>query len=492
MTGKQKAVLAVLLGAQFMFALDFSILTVALPRLQNELGFGLDTVQWVITAFALTAAGFMLMFGRIGDLIGRKVLFLTGMALLTASSLVGGFATTPLVLVIARVAQGLATAIVVPSGMALLTTSFPEGPLRTRALGLNGALLSLGFGSGAVLGGVLTDVWSWRWTFLINVPVGAVLLVAAAVLIVESRAVERLPLDVPGTATVTVGLLALVWGLTGAERHGWTSPDTVISLTAAIILLIAFYAIELRASAPLAPVRVLRSNAVRWGNLGGLITFSMESAVAFLLTLYMQQVLALTPMQAGLMFGCLGIGAFLGGTITSTIIERIGAKRTLVCGLLVQAANTVVLVWLTETVLVGVVMVLVTSFIGGLGHVLAIVSYTVVATSGIPDHEQGLATGLATMTQQVAFTVGIPVMSTIAATQYGPLQDGVATRDGVLAGTTLGFLIDGLIILVGALAISAFLRAPQPTITAASNADNLAPLRPRTDPSTPREPMKEN
>lgn len=472
MTGKQRAILVVLLGAQFMFAVDFSILTVALPRLQEELGFGIDSLQWVVTAFALTAAGFMLMFGRIGDLFGRKKLFLCGMVLLTISSLVGGLATTPTILIIARVAQGLATAIVTPAGMALLTTTFPEGPVRARALGLNGALLSLGFGSGAVLGGVLTDVLSWRWTFLLNVPVGVLLFVAAVVTIAESRSDDRPKLDVPGTVTVTLGLLALVWGLTGAERNGWAAAETLIPLACAIILLVSFYAIELKAPAPLAPVRVLRSNSVRWGNLGGLITFSMESAVAFLLTLYLQQVLELTAMQAGLMFGFLGTGAFLGGTFASRFIERLGSKNTLIWGLIVQAANTIVLFWLGEAKLISVIVVLATMFIGGFGHVLAIVAYTVVATSGIPDSEQGLATGLATMTQQIGFTLGIPVMSTIAATQFGQLHNGVATKEGVLAGTTLGLLVDGLIILAGALAISAFLRSATPKPPSTGDAEH--------------------
>lgn len=461
MTARQKAIMVVLLGAQFMFAVDFSILTVALPRLQGDIGFSIDGLQWVVTAFALTAAGFMLLFGRIGDLFGRKKLFLFGMLLLAGSSLVGGLAETPEVMIAARVAQGLATAIVTPSGMALITTSFPEGPMRNRALGLNGALLSLGFASGAVLGGVLTDALSWRWTFFINVPVGILLFIAAVVSISESRSDERPKLDLPGAVTVTLGLLALVYGLTGAERNGWTSPQTLIALGAAVVLLVAFYVTELKSPAPLAPVQVLHSNSVRWGNLGGLITFSMESAMAFLLTLYMQQVLDLSPMEAGLMFGFLGIGAFLGGTFASKVIGRLGAKNTLVWGLVIQAVNTGVLFWLGEAKLVSVLVVLATTFIGGFGHVLAIVTYTVVATSGIPDREQGLATGLATMTQQIGFTLGIPIMSTVAATQYDHLSGGVATKGDVLAGTTLGFLVDGLVVLVFAVAIAVFLRSIQ-------------------------------
>ncbi len=380
------------------------------------------------------------------------------MALLTVSSLVGGLAGNPELLLVSRVAQGLATAIVTPNGMALLTTSFEEGPLRTKALGLNGALLSLGFASGAVLGGVLTDALSWRWDFFINVPVGVAILIAAPLIIRESRGETRPKLDIPGSVTVTAGLLAFVFGVTNAENYGWSATQTWLSLVVAAVLLGAFYAIELRAASPLAPVRVLKANSVKWGNLGGLVTFSMESALSFLLTLYLQQVLRLNPFETGLMFGFLGTGAFIGGTVASRIIGSIGAKRSLVLGLVIQAVTTGALFALGEDRTVGIVAILAATFVGGFGHVLAIVSYFVTATSGIADHEQGLATGLATMTQQIGFSLGIPILSAVAASQYGHLVNGAATRHGVLTGTTFGMLVDGLAVLAGALLIALFLR----------------------------------
>jgi EmrB/QacA subfamily drug resistance transporter len=459
MTGKQRAILVVLLGAQFMFAVDFSILTIALPEIQNSLGFRLDSLQWVSTAYALTAAGFMLLFGRIGDLFGRKRLFLVGMALLTVSSVAGGLATDPAIMLSARVAQGLATALVTPSGMALLTTSFEEGPLRTKALSLNGALLALGFAGGSVLGGILTDVLSWRWDFFINVPVGVALFCAGFVVIRDSAAPQRPKLDVPGAIAVTAGLLAFVYGITGAERVGWSDPRTWGVLIAAALLLSAFYLIELKSAAPLAPVRVLHSNTVKWGNLGGLITFSMESALSFLLTIYLQKVLDLTPFQTGLMFGFLGIGAFIGGMMAARINALIGAKRGLLLGLAVQGVMTAALYGLGESKAAGIPLVLAATFIGGFGHVLAIVSYTVCATSGIPNEEQGLATGLATMTQQIGFTLGIPILSAVAASQYGVLKNGAYTVHGILHGTTIGILVDGVAVLAAALLISAFLRS---------------------------------
>jgi predicted MFS family arabinose efflux permease len=305
---------------------------------------------------------------------------------------------------------------------------------------------------------VLTDLLSWRWDFFINVPVGVALFIGGILVITDSVAEDRPKLDVPGSITVTAGLLAFVYGVTSAEREGWDSPQTWATLLVAAVLLVSFYVIELKSAAPLAPVRILKANSVKWGNLGGLITFSMESALSFLLTLYLQQVLGLTPFQTGLMFGFLGLGAFLGGTFASKIIARTGAKGSLVLGLAVQGVMTGVLFWLGEDKTVGIAAVLVTTFVGGFGHVLAIVAYTVVGTSGIEDREQGLATGLAAMTQQIGFTLGIPVMSAVAASQYGALDNGVASAAGVLDGTTFGILVDGLVVLAGALVISVLLR----------------------------------
>lgn len=224
MSSRHKLVLTLLLGAQFMLAIDFSILNVALPVVGRGLGFGLDQLQWIATAFALPAAGFTLLFGRVADLAGRRRMLLAGMALLAAGSLVGGLATTPAMLLTGRVLQGLATAIATPAALSLLTTSFPEGPLRTRALGLSGALMSAGFTVGAILGGVLTDLLSWRWAFLVNVPVAVLIFAVTPVVVAESRSRDRARLDVPGAVTVTGGLLALVYGITSAGSAGWGSP----------------------------------------------------------------------------------------------------------------------------------------------------------------------------------------------------------------------------------------------------------------------------
>ncbi|MFJ8884294.1 MFS transporter [Streptomyces sp. NPDC102402] len=452
MTARQKLVLVLLLGAQFMIAVDFSILNVALPAVGDGLGFSLADLQWIATSFALAAAGFTLLFGRVADLVGRKRLFTGGMAVLGLSSALGGFATSPEVLLTARVLQGLATAAVTPAGLALLTTAFREGPLRERALGLNGALMSAGFTAGAVLGGLLTDLLSWRWAFFVNVPVAALVVALAPSVITDSRPAGRPKLDLPGAATVTGGLLLLVYGLTRAGESGWTTPTTLTALLVGAALLTAFWFVEKRAVAPLVPVRILRRRSVVWGNATGLIAFVTETSLVFLLTLYLQEVLGYSPLATGLAFGVLGIGTVIGGMAGGRAVGRFGSRRTIVTGGAVQAAATLSLValgtsggWIT--------LLLAATFVGGVGNMLMIVGFMVTATSGLPDEEQGLATGLATMTQQVGITLGIPVMSAVVTA-----RSGTDTGPGaVLSGVSAAVLVNAALVLAGALLAGAFL-----------------------------------
>lgn len=445
MTSRQKLVLVLLLGSQFMIAVDFSILNVALPVVGEGLGFALGDLQWIATSFALTAAGFTLLFGRISDLFGRKRVFLGGMAVLAASSALGGFANSPTVLLVARVLQGLATAAVTPAGLALLTTAFPEGRLRERALGLNGALMSAGFTAGAILGGLLTDLLSWRWAFFVNVPVALMVLAIAPAVITDSKPTGRGKLDVPGAITVTGGLLALVFGLTQAGEHGWTEPGTLLSLPAGAALLGLFWFVERGSSAPLVPVRILKRRTVIWGNTAGLIAFVTETSLVFLLTLYLQEVLGYSPLATGLAFGVLGLGTVIGGTLGGRAVGRFGTRNTIIAGGVVQAAATLSLV-LLGTSGGWIALLLAATFIGGVGNMLVIVGFMVTATSGLDDGEQGLATGLATLTQQVGITMGIPIMSAI-----------VTAHAAVLPGVTAAIAVNSVLVLVGAIAAAVFL-----------------------------------
>ncbi|SEG57365.1 Predicted arabinose efflux permease, MFS family [Nonomuraea solani] len=433
MTTRQRLVLVLLLGSQFMLAVDFSILNVALPVIGTGLGFALADLQWVATAFALAAAGFTLLFGRIADLFGRRRMFLLGMTLLGLSSLAGGLATSPGVLLVARVAQGLATAIVTPAGLSLLTTSFAEGPLRARALGLNGALMSAGFTSGAILGGLLTELLSWRWAFLVNVPVALAVLVAAPALLQESRPPDRPKMDVPGAVTVTAGLLALVFGLTRVGEH---PPQGVVALGLGAVLLVAFWFAERRSAAPLVPVAIMARANVKWGNLAGLIAFATETSLVFVLTLYLQEVLRYSALATGLTFGVLGLGTVLGGVVAPRVLGALGTGRALSAGFAVQAAATASLALLGAGT-GWIWLLLVATFVGGVGNMVAIVAFMVTATSGLPDSEQGLATGLATMTQQIGITMGIPIMSAVVTAAMGTVLQGVIVA--VLVNAALAF-----------------------------------------------------
>jgi MFS family permease len=425
-SGRQRAVLLVLLGAGFVFAADYSILNVALPRVGAGVGLSLTGLPWIVSAYTLPAAGFMLLFGRLADLFGRRRVFLAGMIVLTGASLLGGFATNPEMLLAARALQGTSTAMAVPAGLSLITTTFNEGPLRDRALGLNGAILSGGFTAGALVGGGLVSLLSWRSAFFVNVPIALAILVATPLLITESKISERVKLDLPGAVTVTGGLLAVVYAVIETN---------IISAVAGVVLLGAFWVIESRSSAPLAPVHFLKRPAVKWGNFAGIVIFSMETGMIFLMTLYLQNVLSFSPGETGLIFGVPGLAAVFAGPIAGRIIGRFGSREVLTAGMALQALMVLPLVFLGSG-RVALAVLVPALFLGFFVHVTCIVSYTVVGTSGMPNEEQGLATGLTSMTHQVALTVGAPVMVSIAASQHGELT-GTHLALGVNVAVTL-------------------------------------------------------
>ncbi len=455
MTGRQRLILILLLTASFTLAVDFSILNVALPTIGADVGFSLENLQWIATAFALCAAGFTLLFGRVADLFGRRRLFLLAMGLLGVASLVGGLATDPTMLLAARVAQGLATAAVTPAALSLLTTSFPEGKLREKVLGLNGALMAAGFTSGAILGGLLTDLLSWRWAFFINVPVALIVVLVAPAVLEESRPSERPRLDMPGAITVTLGLLAIVFGVTTAGERSWTDPLAMGSLAAGVVFLLIFWVVEQRVAAPLVPVAILKRGTVAWGNFAGLLAFITETSLVFLLTLYLQKVLGYTPLAAGMSFAVLGIGTVTGGLVAPRIIGRIGNKNTILLGFAVQTAGTLPLVLLGPSG-AWMPLLLVATFVGGVANLIAIVGFMVTATSGLPDGEQGLATGLATMSQQVGITMGIPIMSAIVAAKVNSL--GGESAANVLTGVTTAIWVNAALCVVAGALVAAFLR----------------------------------
>ncbi|MGV9895391.1 MFS transporter [Streptomyces tendae] len=464
LSSRDRLVLFVLCAAQFMVALDFSVLNVALPVLGADLGMSTSALQWAVTAFALPSGGFLLLFGRMGDLYGRRRLFLAGLTLFGAASLLATFAWDPASFLAGRALQGLGAAAIVPTGMSLLTTTFPEGPARDRALGISGTLLSLGFTVGMVAGGVLTDLLSWRSTMGLLALFALVVLPLAPRLLPESRTPERPRLDVPGAVTVTGGLLSLIYALTTAAEHGFGRTDVLVALGAGLLLLAAFVAVESRTRAPLVSLPMLRRRTVAWGNLGGLVTFSMMSTVVFVLTLYLQEILHLSAFETGLVFGVQGVLSVVAGSYAPRVIGRFGARRTLVGSLAGQGALGLSLLALGEG---GWSVVLATAAVSlaSMCHLGAIISYGLTVTSGVPDQEQGLATGLVTSTQQVGITVGIPLLGVLATTA-ADLRSGVHTV----------LVLDAVIVLAAAVLVAVGLRGNR---AAGSGAVEAEPLRAR-------------
>lgn len=443
---RDKLVLFVLCAAQFMVALDFSVLNVALPDLGADLGMSRSALQWAVTAFALPSGGFLLLFGRAGDLFGRRRLFLTGLAVFGASSLLATLAWDPASFLAGRALQGLGAAAIVPTGMSLLTTTFPEGPARDRALGISGTLLSLGFTVGMVAGGVLTDAFGWRSTMALLTVFALIVLPLAPGLLPESRTPDRPRLDVPGAVTVTTGLLALIYALSTAADHGFGRADVLVTLIAGLALLTAFVVVESRSAAPLVSLPMLRRRTVAWGNVGGLVTFSMMSTVVFVLTLYLQEILHRSAFETGLVFGAQGVLSAVAGTYAARVIGRFGARRTLAGSLAGQGALIAALlglgtgswsVWLATAAV----------SLASMCHLGAIVSYGLTVTSGVPDEEQGLATGLVTSTQQVGITVGIPLLGVLA-----------TTSDDLLGAVHTVLALDAAIVLAAAVLVGLGLR----------------------------------
>lgn len=376
------------------------------------------------------------------------------MVLLGVASLVGGLATTPALLLAARVGQGLATAMVTPTALSLMTTMFPEGPARSKALGFNGALMAAGFTAGAVLGGLLTGAVSWRWAFFINVVVAVIVLVLAPAVLKEPTAGQRPKLDVPGAVLITVALVALVFGIDNAGNQGWTHAGTWGAVIGAVVLFVVFLAVEAKTTEPLVAPGLLKRSNIAWGNIAGLLGFATMTSLVFLLMLYLQEILSYNAITAGLILGVLGIGTVIGGLIAPRIVGATNPKATIILGFLLQAVATVPLAFISDS-RGWLIPLLITTFIGGVANLIAIVGYTVTSTMGVESEQQGLATGLVTMSQQVGIALGTPVMSALAVSVVA------AT---LLPGLQLAIGVNAALCLAAAVLVGVFLRLPKQPI----------------------------
>jgi EmrB/QacA subfamily drug resistance transporter len=448
-------ILVIVCLAQFMVVLDVSIVNVALPSIQEDLGFSAASLQWVVTAYALTFGGLLLLGGRLADLFGRRRIYLLGLALFTGASLLGGFAGNQATLIAARSLQGVGAAVLSPATLTILTVTFTEHRARARALGVWSAVAAGGGAAGALFGGILTQYLSWRWILFVNVPIGVALFLFARPYLVESRAGgPRRRLDVAGSVTVTAGLMALVYAIVHTDEVAWRSRSTVLALSVAALLLGAFVLIEAKlADHPLVPLRLFRSRAVTGADAVMFCFGASMFAMWFFLSLYLQQVLGFDPVVTGLSFLPQTAAIALGATISGRLAPRLGPRNVLMVGAFLAAGG---LYWLSF-IRVGSGYwpgVCTGGILCTLGMGLAFTPIALSATGGVRREEAGLASGLVNSSRQIGASVGLAVLSTVAASRITSLLDGkVVTpelqRAAMTAGYARGFLIASVIALAG-------------------------------------------
>jgi EmrB/QacA subfamily drug resistance transporter len=451
--------LAVIVAAQFMVVLDVAIVNVALPTIKNDLHFSQTSLQWVVTAYSILFGGVLLLGGRMSDLLGRRRLFIAGLTLFTASSLLDGLAWSEGSLIAFRSAQGLGAALVSPAALSILITTFEEGRERNLALGIWGAVSGGGGAAGVLLGGALTSSFSWSWIFFINVPVGLLVLALVPRLLAESRArVDHRHFDVLGATSITAGLMLLVYAMTRAAQHGWGSAETIALLAVAAALIVTFVGIELRSTAPLLPMRLFRLRTLSGSNLAGLLLGGALFSQFFLLTLYMQQVLHYSALQTGVAYVALTFAIIVFANVSQALALRVGIRPLLPMGLLLAAAGLVLYARLP--VHGHYFWDLFPPFIlSGVGMAFAFIPMTIGAVTGVKPAEAGIASGLINTSQQIGGAIGVAAATTISSTytsHYLQSHPGaVPTSAGAL---THGFAI-AFYVLAGLAALAAVLAA---------------------------------
>jgi EmrB/QacA subfamily drug resistance transporter len=406
--------LALLATAQFVIVLDASIVNVALPSIGRDLDFKQDDLSWVVNAYTLIFGGFLLLGGRLADLLGRRRLFMAGLLLFATASLAGGFAQSELWLIIARAVQGLGAALVSPAALSIVTTTFREGAERNTALGVWGAVAGSGGAAGVLLGGMLTEWAGWEWVLFVNVPIGLAAVALAPRLLAESRDVDRVRhFDVAGAITVTGGLAIGVYALVDANNAGWTSTQTLVLGAISLALLAAFGAVERRSPYPLVPFSIFRLRTLRGSNVVGLLIGMSLFSMFFFISLYLQQVLHYSALKAGFAYLPLALCIIFSAGLASQLVTRVGFKPTLIAGLLFIAAG---LFWFAQVSAGGSYLgdVLFPSILAALGLGFAFVPVTIGAVTGTEPSEAGLASGLINTSQQVGGALGLAVLSSIA------------------------------------------------------------------------------
>jgi EmrB/QacA subfamily drug resistance transporter len=449
--------LALIVTAQFMVILDVAIVNVALPSIKTDLGFSQENLQWVISAYAILFGGVLLLGGRLADLLGRRRLFIAGLALFAVSSLLCGLAWSEASLIGFRAVQGLGGALLAPAALSLLMTTFAEGRERNLALGIYGAASGSGAAAGVLLGGLLTSYLSWSWIFFINVPVGIAAIALTPVLLRESRAeLEHRHFDFAGAASVTAGLMLLVYAMTRATSDGWGSTSTLGLLGGAVALIAGFVAIEFRSRYPLLPLRIFRSRNLSAANGAMAIVGGVAFSEFFLLTLYLQDVLNYSAVESGLAFVAFAGTVVVISNVAQWVTGRLGVRPTLTFGLLLSALSVGLL---TRLPVHGVYFRdLFPAFVlGGAGMGLSFVPVTIASLTGVERADAGVASGLINTSRQIGGAIGLAAVSAIAAasthgTSVAALDHGFQTALYGLTG----------LLLVGAVLVLAFVRPPRP------------------------------
>jgi EmrB/QacA subfamily drug resistance transporter len=434
--------LALVCSAMFMTILDVSIVNVALPSIGTHLHFSRENLQWVISAYAITYGGFLLLAGRTADLLGRRRVFMTGLVVFTIASLLCGLASSEAALIAARAVQGLGAAIIAPAALSIVMTTFAEGAERNKALGIWGAVGGSGAAVGVLLGGVLTKYLGWEWIFFVNVPVGALALALTRPLVKESRVDTRdRSYDPLGALTVTSGLALAVYAISKAPDVGWATLRTIGLLAIAGALLAAFVLTELRVRRPLVPFRIFRVRTVTAANIVGILLGAAIFSNFFLLTLYVQQVLGYSALKAGLTFVFTAGTAVLAAGPAQAIVTRVGPKLPMAFGLAMLGGG---MLWYTQipvhgsfwsALLPGYLLV-------GVGLPFAFIPVSIAALAGVSNDEAGLASGLINTSQQIGGAIGVAVASTVFATHYrSELANGLSQPAALTSGFQLAFWV---------------------------------------------------
>lgn len=443
-----RLILGLLSLAQLMIVLDFSIVNVALPSIQAQFQLAPINLQWVVSAYALTFGGFLLLGGRASDIFKRKNVFIAGLVVFSLASLLGGFAFSAEMIFVSRAIQGLGAAMLSPTALSLVTTTFREGHERNAALGIFGSMAAIGFTTGVILGGILTSALSWHWVFFVNVPIGAFVIIASIFLIPSPEVrPQKGGFDITGAVLITTSLLLVIYAITQASSPGESPFYLGVLLVLSVALVVSFVYVERRACIPLVPFDIFRRRLIAIADILMFLTFAANAALVFVITLFLQEVRGFTPLETGLIFIPAGLGGLSGATLAPRIIRRVGYRLMILGGLVLFIVGVIALATIGTTS--SIILLMVYYYIAALGLVSAIVSFNIAGTTGVVHERQGLAAGLLTTAQQIGAAIGVSIAGVVI-TGFARLSgtETVITVEGYRAALFVSelFLVPALIL----------------------------------------------